>query len=322
MELGRHRLAEVSNGWRDAERDGCGFAVLNVVYDATRVCRARTRNVAVCAGCCKRKPPRGWGGCVGSVPAPAFFVRVGRLMSAESAPRTDAGYYGRANPTLLEQVEPQARRFLELGCGAGGFARAVRARQAVSLYVGMDLAAEALRQAGAALDVALAGNIDRVPVWQDDPGLRQALPLASFDHVVLGDVLEHLYAPQAVMQQAVQYLRPGGSALVCIPNVQHWSVLAQLLAGHWPQTDEGLFDRTHIRWFTLHDMLALLQGCGLSVEKVVPRVFQPEAARPLLQALQPAARLLGVPPGQFEQLALPLQYVLVGRKPGTGNSAA
>lgn len=236
-------------------------------------------------------------------------------MTQPRPPQTDVGYYGRANPTLLDQVEPQARRLLELGCGAGAFARAVRARQPVDWYVGLDLAAEALAQAGDALDVALTCNIDQVPVWQNDPRLRQALPPTSFDHVVLGDVLEHLYAPQAVLQQAVHCLRPGGSALVCMPNVQHWSVLAQLLAGHWPQTDEGLFDRTHIRWFTLRDMLALLQGCGLVVEKVVPRIFQPEAAQALLEALQPAARLLGVPPGQFEQLALPLQYVLVGRKP-------
>ena len=236
-------------------------------------------------------------------------------MTVPEQTRHSPGYHDQVNPTLLAEVSPQARRFLELGCGAGAFARAVRSRQSVSYYVGVDLAAEALGRARDALDVALACHLDRVPVWQDDPPMRQAMPPASFDHVVLGDVLEHLYAPQAVLQQAVQCLRPGGSALVCMPNVQHWSVLAQLLAGHWPQSDAGLFDRTHIRWFTLRDMLALLQGCGLVVEKVVPRIFQPEAAQALLEALQPAARLLGVPPGQFEQLALPLQYVLVGRKP-------
>ena len=118
-----------------------------------------------------------------------------------------------------------------------------------------------------------------------------------------------------LLAQAVQRLKPGGRALVCIPNVQHWSVMGQLILGHWPQQDAGLFDRTHIRWFTLRDMHTLLQGSGLVVEKVIPRIFQPEQGLPLLQAMEAAARVMRVDPQQFRQLSLPLQYVLVGRKP-------
>jgi SAM-dependent methyltransferase len=175
---------------------------------------------------------------------------------------------------------------------------------------------EQLDLARDALDVALARDLDQVADWSLDSELTQALPPGSFDHVIFGDVLEHLYDPARALAQAVQRLRPKGSALVCIPNVQHWSVLAQLILGHWPQQDAGLFDRTHIRWFTLQDMVHLLQGAGLVVERVVPRIFQPEAGQPLLQALSPAAKLLGVDPDKLQKLALPLQYVLVGRKPG------
>ncbi len=227
----------------------------------------------------------------------------------------NARYFGGVNPTLLAEVSPEARRFLELGCGSGALARAVRERQPDVHYVGIDVVAEALTPAREVLDVALLRDLNQVPHWADDLALRAALPLAGFDHVILGDVLEHLIAPEQVLREAVLRLRPGGSALVCMPNVQHWSVIAQLILGHWPRQEAGLFDRTHIRWFTLRDMLALLQGAGLVVEKVVPRVFQPEAAQELLHALEPAVRLMGVDNTQFKQLALPLQYVLVGRKP-------
>lgn len=118
-----------------------------------------------------------------------------------------------------------------------------------------------------------------------------------------------------MLAQAIQRLKPGGRALICIPNVQHWSVLGQLIVGHWPRQDSGLFDKTHIRWFTLRDMHFLLQGAGLVVEKVIPRIFQPEQGMPLLQAMAAAARVLNVDPLQFQQRALPLQYVLVGRQP-------
>lgn len=231
-------------------------------------------------------------------------------------------YYGNVNPTLLAEVSASAQRVLELGCGAGAMARAVRAQVPEVFYVGLDVAADALAHASDTLDVALLRHLDHVPDWAADAEMAQALPLESFDHLILGDVLEHLYDPEKVLAQAVQRLQPGGRALVCLPNVQHWSVLAQLMLGHWPRTDAGLFDRTHLRWFTLRDMLALLTGCGLVVEKVVPRVFDAQQAQPLLDSLVPALRVLGVDAQQFKQLAVPLQYVLVGRKPMSGPDTA
>ena len=225
------------------------------------------------------------------------------------------GYYGNANPTLLQVVDPDARRMVEFGCGAGALARAIRLKHHAVHYTGVELVAEQLALARDALDVALVRNLDQVPDWSQDAELHAALPADSFDHVIFGDVLEHLYDPAGALGQAVRCLRPGGSALVCIPNVQHWSVLAQLIHGHWPQADAGLFDRTHIRWFALNDMVQLLQGVGLKVERVLPRIFRPEAGLPLLEALTPAAQLLGVDPENLQRLSLPLQYVLVGRKP-------
>lgn len=225
------------------------------------------------------------------------------------------GYYGNANPTLLQVVEPDARRIVEFGCGAGALARAVRLKNPAVHYTGVELMPEQLALARDALDVALARNLDQVPDWSVDAELRAALPADCFDHVIFGDVLEHLYDPARVLGQSVQCLRPGGSALVCIPNVQHWSVMTQLIRGHWPQADAGLFDRTHIRWFAFHDMTQLLQNVGLKVERVIPRIFKPEAGMPLLEALAPAARLLGVDPEALKRQSLPLQYVLVGRKP-------
>ena len=228
---------------------------------------------------------------------------------------TPPRYYGNVNPTLLEVVDPSAQRVAEFGCGAGALARAVRLRCAGDVhYVGVELMADELAKAHDALDVALVRNLDQIPDWSDDPELTAALISGSFDHVIFGDVLEHLYDPERALQQAVACLRPGGSALVCIPNVQHWSVMAQLIRGHWPQLDAGLFDRTHIRWFALTDMVQLLERAGLVVEKVIPRVFKPENGQALLQALQPAAELLGVDPLQFMQRSQPFQYVLVGRK--------
>lgn len=224
-------------------------------------------------------------------------------------------YYDNVNSTILSLVHPLARRICEFGCGAGALARAVREKNPEVHYVGVELIAEALAASGDALDVAICRNLDHLTDWTTDIELTSALPIDFFDHVIFGDVLEHLYDPQNAIDQAALRLAPGGSALVCLPNVQHWSVIAQLVLGSWPQVDSGIFDRTHIRWFALTDMIRLVEAAGLIVEKVEERVFAPEQGLSILEDLEPLALSLNVDPDELIKRGLPLQYVLVGRKP-------
>jgi 2-polyprenyl-3-methyl-5-hydroxy-6-metoxy-1,4-benzoquinol methylase len=223
-------------------------------------------------------------------------------------------YYDNVNSTLLALVEPSAQRICEFGCGAGALARAIRARNSDVYYVGVELVEDQLKRAKDVLDLAVCCNLDQVKDWSQDDQMRAALPLSSFDHVIFGDVLEHLYDPQGAMNQAALRLVAGGSALVCIPNVQHWSVFAQLALGSWPQEDAGLFDRTHIRWFTLHDMIQLVERSGLVVETIQERTFATDQGRSILEDLQPLAFNLGVDPDVLMKRGLPFQYVLVVRK--------
>lgn len=62
-------------------------------------------------------------------------------------------------------------------------------------------------------------------------------------------------------------------------------------------------------------MVQLLERAGLVVENVLSRVFSPEQGLPFLEDLEPLARSLGVDPDTLIERGLPLQYVLVGRKP-------
>ena len=84
------------------------------------------------------------------------------------------------------------------------------------------------------------------------------------------------------------------------------------MRGSWPRLDSGLFDRTHLRWFTLDDMVRLFNAAGLEVQSVTPRVFDRDQGLELVQYLEPMAHLLGVEPETLSQRVLPLQYVLEG----------
>ncbi|MDX2380329.1 MAG: methyltransferase domain-containing protein, partial [Acidimicrobiia bacterium] len=86
---------------------------------------------------------------------------------------------------------------------------------------------------------------------------------------VFADVLEHLRDPHHVLAQAVDRLAPGGTVVVSLPNIRHvsaiWSIVVR---GTFPRRSRGLFDETHLRWFTTRDAVGLCAGVGLEVRDV------------------------------------------------------
>ena len=131
-----------------------------------------------------------------------------------------------------------------------------------------------------------------------------------FDAVVCGDVLEHIADPWGTLAALAGLLRPGGRAVVSLPNAAHWTVRRALLRGRFPREDHGLFDRTHLRWFTRADARALVTGAGL---QVVDERFT-EAPLPLEAHVAVAGRLRSAAVRRAPEL-LALQVVLIAQRP-------
>lgn len=225
-------------------------------------------------------------------------------------------YYENYNPDILALVDLQHKNFCEVGCGAGALASAIKNIIPSANYLGIDVEATELQKAKdrKAIDSAFCLNIDKYPEWEKIPELFAKKPADGFDCFIFGDVLEHLYQPDTVIAQAEKWLKPGGTILASIPNVQHWSVFVQLIAGSWPRADNGLFDRTHIRWFTLADMCKTFKSDQLTIEAIVPRIFEKEKGIEIAEFLEPLAIEIGIDPEQMTQRVLPLQYVFKVRK--------
>lgn len=100
--------------------------------------------------------------------------------------------------------------------------------------------------------------------------LNTALPL--FDYILFGDVLEHLYAPKEVLSSLAKKLKPEGKVIISLPNIAHIELFIQIyLKGRWPQNPRGIFDKTHLRWFTKQDALDLAENAGLAVISYTPK---------------------------------------------------
>ncbi len=62
----------------------------------------------------------------------------------------------------------------------------------------------------------------------------------------------------------------GGHLVASIPNVRYFfNVVDLAVRGRWDYTEEGILDRTHLRFFTRSSMTRLLEECGFSVEAAI-----------------------------------------------------
>lgn len=157
----------------------------------------------------------------------------------------------------IETLLPEGvSRLLDVGCGAGFTAAWLKQRYncwAAGIEV-VPSVAQIAEENG--LDQVLVGDIERMD-----------LPIqpSSLDLVLCLDVLEHLVNPWEVVVKLAGLLKPGGSLIVSMPNVQHYSVSMRLIFGKWEYQAEGLLDRTHLRFFVWSTLRAMLQRAGLRI---------------------------------------------------------
>ncbi|HEY8583659.1 MAG TPA: methionine biosynthesis protein MetW [Capillimicrobium sp.] len=179
-----------------------------------------------------------------------------------------------ASHRLVLDLVPRGARVLDVGCAEGYLAAELLARGCE--VVGLEPDARAAAAARARGVEVLELDVETVP-----------LAAARFDVVVFADVLEHLRDPVAVLRQA----RAAGRAVVSVPNIAHWTGRRALLRGRFPREDFGLFDRTHLRFYTRASARELAREAGFRVveERFADAPLPLESRVPRLRALRPAA---------------------------------
>ena len=220
----------------------------------------------------------------------------------------NSGYYKNVNYDLFANIPQSSKSILEFGCGAGYLGAAYKLHNPSVHYAGVEYVQEEAESAKNFLDQVVCGDIE-------DTAL--VIPKAEtefFDCLVYGDVLEHLKDPWKCLSRHLQLLSQDGVVVACIPNVQHWSTLANLLQGQWPTVDHGLFDRTHLRWFTRDSIIQWFKSNELQIYGIQSRVFAPDQAKDFAIKMLPALQNLGLDPQKVFEGIAPLQYVITAGK--------
>ena len=154
------------------------------------------------------------------------------------------------NPELLLMIPPAARRVIEVGCSSGALAREFKKIAPHCDYLGVEIDPEYARLARRYCDRSVVLDIEQAQeaFWSEN---------ADRDCWIFGDTLEHLRDPWAVLGRIRQTIPAAGSVVACIPNAQHWSLQARLSVGDFRYAQDGLLDRTHLRWFTRRTIIEI-----------------------------------------------------------------
>jgi 2-polyprenyl-3-methyl-5-hydroxy-6-metoxy-1,4-benzoquinol methylase len=184
----------------------------------------------------------------------------GRVAMRNATEQANVGVYYRApRPEMLRFVPAAVQRVLEVGCAEGAFSAAVKERTGAEVW-GIEFNPEAAESATAVIDRVLVGDADE----------RIAdLPDTYFDAIICNDLLEHLVDPGATLRQLRPKLKPGGVVVASIPNIRFVPALSKIIfRKDFPQEDIGIFDRTHLRFFTRKSIERMFETAGFNMQRI------------------------------------------------------
>lgn len=163
-----------------------------------------------------------------------------------------------ARADLAERVPTGARSVLDVGCSRGATAAALRGR-GVTRIVGIEPDAEDAADAARVYDRVLTSVLEDVPAGEFG---------FEFDAVLFGDVLEHLVDPSDALTRVRPWLTDRGAVIASVPNVGHWSIVSDLIAGRFDYIPYSLLSGTHLRHFTRATVRDLFEACGYAVVSI------------------------------------------------------
>jgi ubiquinone/menaquinone biosynthesis C-methylase UbiE len=171
-------------------------------------------------------------------------------------------YFGGARRKFIDDLPPNPdARLLEIGCGNGDTAAYALASGKCGWCCGVELCEVPVPEARKKMNRVIVGNVETIDL---------GLPENDFDILVMSEVLEHLIEPWAVLRRLRRLMKPGALVRSGSPNVCHRSVLATLLRGQWRYETTGIFDATHLRWFSPATYRNLFESCNFRVDAVGP----------------------------------------------------
>ena len=210
-----------------------------------------------------------------------------------------SSYFTRPRKDLISFLpDGLALKVLEVGAGGGDTLIELKRSGKASEVAGIELfSLTNTHQNNSLIDQFIIGNIEE---------MKPDLNINHYDAILFGDILEHLIDPWSVIKKVSAYLKPGGLMIASIPNIRSRQAFKKIfLKGDFGYTSQGLFDKTHYRWFCKKNMIDLLTPPSFELVSVTSNLELKKGS---------GTRILNRLTGRVFEEFLTVQFITVSRK--------
>lgn len=172
--------------------------------------------------------------------------------------KLDSSYYSRSRTWPSKFTITNNSNILDIGCANGDLGHFLKSKYNCTV-TGIDIVEENVKRAREILDSCHHLDIENC---------RLDLLNGPFDYIIFSDSIEHLLNPDVVLHKIKALMTPSSKVLFSIPNIRNYRVILPLiLLDSFDYQEEGLLDRTHLRFFTISSFHSLLASCGYCIEQ-------------------------------------------------------
>jgi len=158
---------------------------------------------------------------------------------------------------LLDDLRPVHGKVLDVGCGAGSVAKAVKRARPDLEVVGCDVSKAAL-----AIATASAQGVE----FRSAQAERLPFEDGELDFVWIFDVLEHVEDPELVLREVARVLKPDGGFHIVLPLEGQPRTLYRLV-GCGTRWTAKVRHGGHIQIFSAERFRSMASACGLPVTR-------------------------------------------------------
>lgn len=164
-------------------------------------------------------------------------------------------YFDGGRSDLKKFIPANVHTVLEIGCGEGGF------RESFSTsveYWGVEPNKKVGVIAESKLHKVFNATYEEV---------EEYIPDSYFDLIVCNDVIEHMVDHDKFLEHIKSKMKSDGSLLISIPNVRYiYNLYNLIFKKDWQYEDQGILDKTHLRFFTRKSLINSLLRHGYKIE--------------------------------------------------------
>jgi 2-polyprenyl-3-methyl-5-hydroxy-6-metoxy-1,4-benzoquinol methylase len=171
---------------------------------------------------------------------------------------TEPQYYSYSRKEMLEFVPDNVTRSLEVGCGIGNFSSFLKKRNIETWGIEPDYISY--------LELVRKRNVD-IAINLTFEQFYESTPNEKFDLIIFNDILEHTVDPWNILKNTKHLLSESGNVIISIPNFLYFHNFFEFLfTKDFKYTKSGVFDKTHLRFFTKRSLTRMIYEVNMRIE--------------------------------------------------------